>query len=126
MSFRPSVVVDASSGKVGATIPKSTRAEALGWDPTRKLIYIPNGGEGNVTIVHQDSGDQYSVVGRSQHSPSRKTICVDPRTHNAYLCQPERGPAPPPAADTPPPEPGRGRGRPLSPVIASWFIVVKS
>ena len=56
-----------------------------------------------------------------------KTITVDSKTHNAYLFQPERGPAPPPPADAPPPEPGRGRGRgPQGPIVAAWFIVIKS
>jgi hypothetical protein len=50
---------------------------------------------------------------------------VDPQTHNAYLFQPERGPAPPPPAGTPPPAPGaRGRG-PQGPIVAAWFIVIK-
>ena len=57
-----SVVVDASSGKVVASIPNGTRVDALGYDPSRKLIYIPNGGEGNVTVVHQDSADKYTTV----------------------------------------------------------------
>src|SRR5262249_47018378 len=52
---RTSVVIDASAGKVVATIANGTRVDALGWDPARKLIYIPNGGEGNITVVHQDS-----------------------------------------------------------------------
>jgi hypothetical protein len=51
---------------------------------------------------------------------------VDPNTHNAYLFQPERGPAPAPPPDAPPPSAGRGRGRgPLGPIVASWFIVIK-
>jgi DNA-binding beta-propeller fold protein YncE len=124
---RMSVVVDATSGKVVATIPNGTRVDALGWDASKKLIYIPNGGEGNVTVVHQDSADKYTVVATVPTFAGAKTICVDPKTHNAYLFQPERGPAPPPAADAPPPVPGRGRGRgPLGPVIASWFIVIRS
>jgi DNA-binding beta-propeller fold protein YncE len=49
---KTSVVVDASSGKVVATIPNGTRVDALGRDPSEKLIYLPNGGEGNVTVVH--------------------------------------------------------------------------
>ena len=57
-----SVVVDASTGKVVASITNGTRVDALGWDPAKKLIYIPNGGEGNVTVVHQDSADKYTVV----------------------------------------------------------------
>src|SRR5437588_2486477 len=40
-----SVVVDASTGKIVATINNGTRVDALGWDPSRKLFYIPNGGE---------------------------------------------------------------------------------
>src|ERR1043166_414056 len=57
-----SVVVDASTGKVVATITNGTRVDALGWDPAKKLIFIPNGGEGNVTVVHQDSPDKYTEV----------------------------------------------------------------
>jgi DNA-binding beta-propeller fold protein YncE len=125
---KTSVVVDAGTGKVVASIPNGTRVDALGWDPSRKLIYIPNGGEGNVTVVHQDSADKYTVVETVATFPGAKTIAVDPTTHNAYLFQPERGPAPPPAAGaspTPAGPGGRGRG-PQGPIIAAWFIVIKS
>src|SRR3954464_9273077 len=79
---RTSVVVDPDSGKVVATIPNGTRVDALGWDPARKLIYIPNGGEGNVTVVHQDGADKYSVIETVPTFAGAKTICVDPNTHN--------------------------------------------
>jgi hypothetical protein len=118
-------VLDAATGKVVATIPNGTRVDALGWDAAKKLIYIPNGGEGNVTVAHQDSADTYSVVGTVTTFPGAKTITVDPASHNVYLFQPERGPAPAPAPDAPPPAPGqRGRG-PQGPVIAGWFIVIR-
>ncbi len=120
-----SVVLDASTGKVVASIKNGTRVDALGWDAARKLIFIPNGGEGTVTVVHQDAADTYSVVATVDTFRGAKTICVDPKTHNVYLFQPERGPAPPTPADAPPPAAGqRGRG-PLGPVIASWFIVIR-
>jgi DNA-binding beta-propeller fold protein YncE len=122
---KTSVVVDATSGKVVASIANGTRVDALGWDPAKKLIYIPNGGEGNVTVVHQDSADAYSVVATVPTFAGAKTIAVDPVTHNVYLFQPERGPAPAPAPDAPPPAAaGRGRG-PQGPIVASWFIVIK-
>ena len=124
---KTSVVVDASSGKVVATIANGTRVDALGWDPSKNLIYIPNGGEGTVTVVHQDSPDKYSVVATVETFAGAKTITVDPSTHNAYLFQPQRGPVPPPTVTTPAPQPGpggRGRG-PQGPVIAGWFIVIK-
>ncbi|MEO8679549.1 MAG: YncE family protein [Vicinamibacterales bacterium] len=121
---KTSVVVDATSGKVVASITNGTRVDALGWDPSRQLIFIPNGGEGNVTVVHQDSADKYTVVATVPTFAGAKTIAVDPKTHNAYLFQPERGPVPPPAPDAPPP-PAAGRGRgPQGPIIAAWFILI--
>jgi DNA-binding beta-propeller fold protein YncE len=123
---RNSVVVDAATGKVVATIANGTRVDALGWDPSKKLIFIPNGGEGNVTVVHQNSPDKYTVVATVPTFAGAKTITVDSNTHNVYLFQPERGPAPPPAPGAPPPAAGgggRGRG-PQGPVIAAWFIKI--
>src|SRR5438132_3179742 len=116
---KTSVVVDASSGKVVATITNGTRVDALGWDPSKKLIFIPNGGEGNVTVVHQDSPDKYTTVATVDTFAGAKTIAVDPKTHNTYLFQPERGPAPAPPAGATPTAPGaRGRS-PQGPIIAS-------
>jgi DNA-binding beta-propeller fold protein YncE len=120
-----SVVVDASTGKVVASLKNGMRVDALGWDPSRKLVFIPNGGEGNVTVVHQDSPDTYTVVATVPTVAGAKTIAVDPMTHNAYLFQPERGPAPAPPAGTPAPAPGaRGRG-PQGPILAAWFVVIR-
>ncbi len=121
-----SVVVDPNTGKVVATIKNGTRVDALGWDPSKKLIYIPNGGEGNVTVVHQDSADKYTVVDTVATFAGAKTITVDSATHNVYLFQPERGPAPAPAAGAPPAAGPGGRGRgPQGPIVAAWFIVIK-
>ena len=116
-----SVVVDAANGKVVATIANGDGVDALGWDPTEKLIYIPAGREGTVTVVHQDSPDKYTTVATVQTMPGAKTIAVDPTTHTAYLFQPEYGPAPTPAPGTPAPT---GRFRPRGPVVASWFFTV--
>jgi DNA-binding beta-propeller fold protein YncE len=121
--IKTSVVVDASSGKIVATINNGTRVDALGWDPAKKLIYIPNGGEGNVTVVHQDSADKYTVVATVETFPGAKTITVDTKTHYVYLFQPERGPAPAAPAGAAE-KGGRGRG-PQGPVVAGWFIVIK-
>ena len=92
---------------------------------SKKLIYIPNGGQGDVTVAHQDSSDKYSMVATVDTFAGAKTITVDPSTHNVYLFQPERGPAPQPPAGTPPPAAGgRGRG-PQGPIGAAGFIVIK-
>jgi DNA-binding beta-propeller fold protein YncE len=115
---KTSVVIDAATGKVVATITNGDGVDALGWDPVQKLIYIPAGRDGNVTVVHQDSPDKYSVVATVTTIAGAKTITVDPATHTAYLFQPEYGPAPAGAAPGPGGRPARG------PIVAAWFFAI--
>ncbi len=119
---KTSVVVDATTGKVVATIANGDGVDALGWDPGEKLIYIPAGRDSNVTVVHEDAPDKYTVVATVTTMLGAKTIAVDPMKHVAYLFQPEYGPPPAPSPGAPPPQPG-GRG-PRGPVIAAWFFAI--
>jgi DNA-binding beta-propeller fold protein YncE len=116
---KTSVVVDATSGKVVATIANGDGVDALGWDPAQKLIYIPAGRDSNVTVVHEDSPDKYTVVATVTTMRGAKTISVDLVKHVAYLFQPEYGPPP---ADAPPPQPGQRPAR--GPVIGAWFFAI--
>jgi hypothetical protein len=113
-----SVVVDAATGKVVAKIANGGGVDALGWDQGQKLMYIPAGRNGNVTVVHEDSPDTYSVVATVPTMARAKTVAVDDSKHVAYVFTPEYGPAPAGAA---PPPGGRGRG-PVGPMIGAWFI----
>lgn len=117
-----SVVVDAASGKVVATIPNGDGVDALGWDPSEKLIYIPAGRDGNVTVVHQDSPDKYTVVATVPTMAGGKTIAVDPVKHIAYVFAPEYGPPPAPAAGAPPPS--AGSRPPRGPIVGTWFFTI--
>ena len=119
---KTSVVVDATTGKVVATIANGDGVDALGWDAAQQLIYIPAGRDSNVTVVHEDAPDRYTVVATVPTMRGAKTIAVDPVRHVAYLFQPEYGPPPAPAPGSPPPAPG-GRG-PRGPVIAAWFFAI--
>src|SRR5438309_3283834 len=119
---KTSVVVDATSGKVVATIANGDGVDALGWDAAQQLIYIPAGRDSSVTVVHEDAPDRYTVLATVTTMRGAKTITVDPVKHVAYLFQPEYGPPPAPAPGSPPPAPG-GRG-PRGPVIAAWFFAI--
>ena len=121
---KTSVVVDPSNGKVVATITNGDGVDALGFDPSEKLIYIPAGRDSNVTVVHEDSPDKYTVVATVPTMRGAKTIAVDPVKHIAYLFQPEYGPPPAPAPGTPAPQPGQGFRGPRGPVIGTWFFAV--
>src|SRR5207249_4247178 len=86
---KTSVVIDPASGKVVAKIANGDGVDALGWDASQQLIYIPAGRDSNVTVVHADSPDHYSVLATVPTMRGAKTITVDPVRHVAYLFQPE-------------------------------------
>jgi DNA-binding beta-propeller fold protein YncE len=114
-----SVVLNATTGKIVATIINGDGVDALGFDATERLFYIPAGRDSNVTVVHEDSPDKYTVVATVSTMRGAKTIAVDPVKHVAYLFQPEYGPPP---AGTPAPQPGQ---RPVrGPIIGTWFFAI--
>ena len=45
---------------------------------SEKLIYIPAGRDGNVTVVHQDSADKYTVVATVPTMRGGKTMASTP------------------------------------------------
>ena len=114
-----SAVVNAANGRIVARIPNGEGVDALGWDPFEKLIYIPAGRDSNLTIVHEDSPDRYSVVAVVSTMTGAKTISVDTVNHAAYLFQPQYG-APLPNA-----LPDRNGRRPRGPVIGAFLIVIR-
>ena len=116
---KTSVVVDATNGKVVANITNGDGVDALGWDGSQKLIYIPAGQSGNVTVVRQDGPDSYTPVATVPTMRGAKTIAVDAGTHRAYAVALERGPAPAPAPGAP-----AGGRPPQGPVIGAWLFVI--
>jgi DNA-binding beta-propeller fold protein YncE len=115
---KTSAVVDAVTGKIVATIQNGEGVDALGWDPSEKLIYIPAGRDSSVTIVHEDSPDKYSVVARVTTASGAKTISVDTIKHVAYLFQPVYGPPPPNAAQ------GESGRRMRGPIVGAFLYVI--
>ena len=114
---KKSVVVDANTGKVVAEIANGDGVDALGWDQSQKLMYIPAGGSANVTVVHEDSPDKYSVIETVPTMRGARTVAVDDVHHTAYVFTPEYGPS------TPSSTPGGRATR--GPVTAAWLLVIK-
>jgi sugar lactone lactonase YvrE len=113
---KTSVVVDAKTGGVVAQIPNGDGVDALGWDQSERTMYIPAGASGNVTIVHEDSPNKFTVVETVPTMRGARTIAVDPARHVAFVFTPEYGPSTPSA--TPGGRPTRG------PITAAWLIAI--
>lgn len=93
-------VVNADTGKVVATPAIGDGVDANAFDPATNFVFSSNG-EGTVTVIHEDSPDQYTVVENVPTKKSARTMGLDLKTHNIFL----------PAADFDAPAAGERRGK---------------
>jgi hypothetical protein len=103
-------VVDTDSGKVVATPTICEGPDAAAFDPATNYAFA-SCGDGNLTVIHEDSPDKFTVVENVPTKRSARTMGLDLKTHNIFL----------PAADFDPPAPGERRGK-MKP--GSFVIVV--
>jgi DNA-binding beta-propeller fold protein YncE len=82
--------IDSESGKVVATLPIGDHVDATVFDEDSRLIFFSNG-EGTISVIHQDSPDQYSAVETVKTLPRAKTMALDPKTHQLFLSTAEAG-----------------------------------
>ncbi len=99
------VAVDADTGKVVATVPTGKGNDGMEFDPDLKYIYSPNGGDGTLTVIHEDSPDKYSVVENVKTQVRARTMTIDTKTHKVYLPIAQFGAAPAATKDNPRPRP---------------------
>lgn len=78
------VAVDANSGHVVSHVPIGKGIDAMAYDPELKLVFSSNG-DGTLTIIHQDSPDQYTVLENAPTRRGARTMTLDPQTHRLYL-----------------------------------------
>ena len=93
-------VVDADTGKVVATPAIGQGVDANRFDPETNYAFSSNG-EGTLTVVHEDSPNEFSVVENVPTKRSARTMALDLKTHSIFLA----------AADFEPPAPGERRGK---------------
>jgi YVTN family beta-propeller protein len=98
-------VVDADSGKVITTLPTGAGTDAAAFDPERKLAFASNGSDATLTVIHEESPDQYRVVENVKTERGARTMALDLKTHKIYLATAEFGPTPAQRSETPRPRP---------------------
>jgi hypothetical protein len=109
------LMLDSTTGKVVASVPIGAGVDANAFDDKLQLAFSSNG-EGTVTIAHEDSPSQLTVVQTLKTQPSARTMALDPKTHRIYLAAATFGPAPEQA-------PGAPRRRP--PIVPGSFKILE-
>lgn len=99
-------VVDGTSGKIVATQPIGPGVDALEFDAARSLIFVSTGGgDGVLSIFHQDDADTYSLVENVKTLPGARTMALDHKTGMVYLPVADVGPSPAATPENPRPRP---------------------
>jgi DNA-binding beta-propeller fold protein YncE len=88
-----SVVVDAASGKVVATLATGKGADGVAFDPKQKLAFVPAGRDGTLSVVSIGKG-KASIVDTVKTQVGARTIGLDLRDGRVYLPAAEYGPKP--------------------------------
>ncbi len=104
-------VSDYQAGKVVATVPIGTGVDGAGYDAASGDAFASNA-DGTLTVIHQDSPDQYHVAETVTTPQGSRNMGLDPTNHRVFIVSAKFGP--PPA--------GGGRGRP--PVLPGSFTLM--
>ncbi len=108
------VVLDSRTGKMVATLSIGKGPDGAEFDPGTGLAFSPNG-EGTLTVIHEDSADEFSVVGTVTTQRGARTMALDPKTHHLYLAAASYGETPAPTTDHPHPRP---------PMLPDSFVIL--
>lgn len=110
------IVVNSTTGKIVAAEPIGRGVDATEFDADRGLIYFSTGGDGALSIFHEDAPDSYSLVDKVKTRIGARTMALDHKTGRVYLAVADLGPRPAPTIEKPHPRP---------PVIPGTFRILE-
>jgi DNA-binding beta-propeller fold protein YncE len=102
-------ISDYQAGRVVATVPIGTGVDGAGYDAASGNAFASNA-DGTLTVIHQDSPDQYHAAETVKTPEGSRNMGLDPTNHRIYLASAKFGPPP------------GGRGR--APVLPDSFAVL--
>jgi hypothetical protein len=106
-------VTNADTGAVVATPTICEGPDAAGFDPATGYVFA-SCGDGNLTVIHEDSPDKYTVVENVPTKRSARTMGLDLKTHTIFL----------PSAEFDAPAAGERRGK-MKPGTFAIVVVSK-
>lgn len=108
-------ISDYQAGKVVATMPIGAGVDGAGFDAAFGNAFASNA-DGTLTVIHQDTPDQYHVAETVQTPQGSRNMGLDPTNHRVYLVTAKFGEAP---------AGGRGR-RPVLPGTFSLMVIERA
>ena len=81
---RKLIVMDTETGAIVAVLPIGAGVDGVGYDPVLHRVYTANG-VGTMTVIQQDSPDQYRVLENAPTHFGGHSLVVDPATHRIYV-----------------------------------------
>jgi hypothetical protein len=84
-------VSDYGAGKVVATAPIGAGVDGTGFDAASGNAFASNA-DGTLTVIHQDSPDQYHVAETLQTPQGSRNMGLDPTNHRLFVASAKFGP----------------------------------
>jgi len=78
------IVMNAETGTIVADLPIGAGVDGAGYDPGLHRVYTANG-IGTMTVIQQQSADQYRVLEDAPTHFGGHSLVVDPATHRVYV-----------------------------------------
>jgi DNA-binding beta-propeller fold protein YncE len=86
-------VSDYQAGKVVTTLPIGQGVDGAGYDAASGNAFASNA-DGTLTVIHQDSPDQYRVAETVQTPVGSRNMGLDPTNHRLFVASAKFGPVP--------------------------------
>jgi DNA-binding beta-propeller fold protein YncE len=99
-------VTDCASGRQVARVVIGGGPDSAAFDPDLGMVFSSNGQDGTLTVIQQESPDEYRVVATVTTQPGARTMALDPATHKIFLAAARLGSTPPATEENPHPRPG--------------------
>jgi DNA-binding beta-propeller fold protein YncE len=97
-------ISDATAGTLVTTVPIGQGVDACRFEAATQLAFASTG-DGNLTVIHEDAPDRFSVVATVSTKRGARTMELDPIDHRVFTVSAEFGPPPAPTPERPRPRP---------------------
>ena len=78
------LVLNSDTGQTIASLPAPEHTDEVVFDPDNRMIYVA-GGQGYVSVVHEDGPDKFSEVARVTSLAGAKTEMIDPKNNRLWV-----------------------------------------